>query len=141
MDLHCGILTQVIDAFLINAKESLSVRPQTVEEVGEVTASHQQLSKERPKVEPNFIEAEKKNKLLRSVAGAGMEELTNLKSRWDRFEVMMESHQLMVQDQVRNGYSQFEIFMRHKGDMIHYYCSSPEEEDFLVDTERCSNDT
>ena len=80
------------------------MRPQTVEEVGEVTASHQQLSKERPQVEPNFIEAEKKNKLLRSVAGSGMEELTNLKSRWDRFEVMMESHQLMVQDQVRNGY-------------------------------------
>ncbi len=84
----------------MKAKESLSVRPQSMEEVGEVTASHQQLSQEKPRVEPNFIEAEKKNKLLRSVAGSGMEELANLKSRWDRFEVMMESHQLMVKDQV-----------------------------------------
>ncbi len=29
-----------------------------------------------------------------------MEQLGELRSHWDRFEVMMESHQLMVKDQV-----------------------------------------
>ena len=46
------------------------------------------------------MDAERKNKLLRSVAGGGMEELGNLKTRWDKFEIMMESHQLMIKDQV-----------------------------------------
>ena len=31
-----------------------------------------------------------------------MEELSSLKSRWDEFEIMMESHQLMIKDQVRS---------------------------------------
>lgn len=83
------------------AKESLSVRPQTVEEVGEVNQMHAKLSKQKPEVEPLFVDAEKKNKLLRSVAGGGVDELGALRARWDRFEVMMESHQLMVKDQVR----------------------------------------
>ena len=51
-------------------------------------------------VEPQFAMAEKKNKLLRSVAGGGMDELPQLKTRWDKFEIMMESHQMMIRDQV-----------------------------------------
>lgn len=47
-----------------------------------------------------FTEAERKNKLLKTVAGGGMEELGQLRSRWDKFELMMESHQLMIQEQV-----------------------------------------
>lgn len=45
--------------------------------------------------------AEQKNKLLRSVAGGGMDELAQLRTRWDKFEIMMESHQMMIKDQVR----------------------------------------
>ena len=51
-------------------------------------------------VEPLFLEAERKNKLLRSVAGGGVEQLMELRTRWDKFEIMMESHQLMIKDQV-----------------------------------------
>ena len=51
-------------------------------------------------VEPQFAEAERKNRLLRSVAGGGMEELPQLRTRWEKFEIMMESHQMMIRDQV-----------------------------------------
>lgn len=51
-------------------------------------------------IEPQFAAAEKKNKLLRSVAGGGMDELMQLRTRWDKFEIMMESHQMMIKDQV-----------------------------------------
>lgn len=95
------IVLQVIDNFLVKARDTLSVRPQSVEEVGEVNQMHTTLSKEKSEVEHLFVEADKKNKLLRSVAGHGMDELSSLKAGWDKFEVMMESHQLMVKDQVR----------------------------------------
>ena len=32
-----------------------------------------------------------------------MEQLGELRTRWDKFEIMMESHQLMIKDQVRRG--------------------------------------
>ena len=54
-------------------------------------------------VEPLFLEAERKNKLLRSVAGGGVEQLAELRTRWDKFEIMMESHQLIIKDQVGVG--------------------------------------
>ncbi|KAJ8297986.1 LOW QUALITY PROTEIN: hypothetical protein KUTeg_024517 [Tegillarca granosa] len=69
-----------IDEFLTNAMETLSKRPQTVQ--------------------PLFEKADAKNKLLRSVAGGGVESLNQLQARWDKFELMMESHQLMVKEQV-----------------------------------------
>jgi len=39
---------------------------------------------------------------MRSVAGGGVEQMSNLQARWDKFELMMESHQLMVKEQVRS---------------------------------------
>ena len=47
-----------------------------------------------------FDKAESKNKLLRSVAGGGVEQIDQLQARWDKFEMMMESHELMVKEQV-----------------------------------------
>lgn len=55
-------------------------------------------------IQPNFNSAEQKNKLMRSVAGGGVDQLTSLQSRWDKFELMMESHQLMVKEQVRGDF-------------------------------------
>ena len=93
-------LLQVIDSFLMEARDALSVRPQSVEEIGEVNAKHAELTKRKPEIEPLFAEAERKNKLLRSVAGGGVEQVSELRTRWDKFEIMMESHQLMIKDQV-----------------------------------------
>lgn len=50
-----------------------------------------------------FEKAESKNKLLRSVAGGGVEQIGQLQARWDKFELMMESHELMVKEQVSNS--------------------------------------
>jgi len=47
-----------------------------------------------------FDKAESKNKLLRSVAGGGVDTLGQLPARWDKFELMMESHKLMIKEQV-----------------------------------------
>jgi len=38
--------------------------------------------------------------LLRSVAGGGVDQIGQLQARWDKFEMMMESHELMVKEQV-----------------------------------------
>ena len=86
---------------MIEARDALSIRPQTVEEIGDVNAKHADLSRRKPEIEPLFAEAERKNKLLRSVAGGGVEQVGELRTRWDKFEIMMESHQLMIKDQVR----------------------------------------
>lgn len=53
---------------------------------------------------PLFDSTESKNKLLRTVAGGGVEQLANMKGRWDKFELMMESHELMVKEQVRQSH-------------------------------------
>ncbi|XP_055895255.1 cytoplasmic dynein 2 heavy chain 1-like isoform X1 [Biomphalaria glabrata] len=89
-----------IDGFVSTATETLSQRPQTVQEIGEANAKHTEFMATKKEVKPLFDKAESKNKLLRSVAGGGVESLTQLQSRWDKFEIMMESHQLMVKEQV-----------------------------------------
>ncbi|KAK6172722.1 hypothetical protein SNE40_016326 [Patella caerulea] len=89
-----------IDTFLTTAMETLSKRPQTVEEIGEANAKHAEFNKTKTEIQPLFNKAESKNKLLRSVAGGGVETISTLQGRWDKFELMMESHQLMVKEQV-----------------------------------------
>lgn len=53
-------------------------------------------------IEPLFAAAERKNRLLRSIAGSGVEQLVEHQNRWDRLEIMMESHQLMIKEQVQH---------------------------------------
>lgn len=51
-------------------------------------------------IQPLFDSSEAKNKLLRTVAGGGVTQIADLQSKWDRFELMMQSFQLMVKEQV-----------------------------------------
>ena len=39
-----------IDQFLVKGKEALSIRPQTIEEIGDVNQAHTQLAREKPSV-------------------------------------------------------------------------------------------
>ncbi|XP_065833043.1 cytoplasmic dynein 2 heavy chain 1-like isoform X2 [Oscarella lobularis] len=91
---------QSIDTFLSGAVDDLSTRPQSVEEIGKANQLHTELSSRRPQIKPLFERAEMKNKLLRSVAGGGSEQLAQLHTRWDKFELMLESHEMMVREQV-----------------------------------------
>ena len=58
--------------------DTLSQRPQTVEEIGEANAKHTEFAGTKKSVKPLFEKAESKNKLLRSVAGGGVDSLTQL---------------------------------------------------------------
>ncbi|XP_051782842.1 cytoplasmic dynein 2 heavy chain 1 isoform X2 [Erpetoichthys calabaricus] len=91
---------QDIDTFVSQAMEELSSRPQTVDEIGLANSKHAELQIKKPEILPLFQEAEDKNRLLRSVAGGGLETISTLKAKWDKLELMMESHQLMIKEQI-----------------------------------------
>ena len=61
---------------------------------------HATLVSSKPNIQPLFKEAESKNRLLRSVAGSGIEQISQLQAKWDKMEGMMESHELMIREQV-----------------------------------------
>ncbi|XP_028817493.1 cytoplasmic dynein 2 heavy chain 1 isoform X3 [Denticeps clupeoides] len=92
--------TQDIDTFVSQAMEMLSTRPESIDEIGEANVKHSELQSKKPVILPQFQEAEDKNRLLRAVAGGGLDSLSTLRAKWDKFELMMESHQLMIKDQV-----------------------------------------
>lgn len=50
---------------------------------------------------PHFQSAEEKNRLLRAVAGTGLDSLSSLRAKWDKLELVIESHQLMIKEQVK----------------------------------------
>ena len=54
----------------------------------------------RVQILPQFQCAEEKNRLLRAVAGAGLDSLSSLRAKWDKLELVMESHKLMIKEQV-----------------------------------------
>ncbi|XP_038236236.1 cytoplasmic dynein 2 heavy chain 1 isoform X1 [Dermochelys coriacea] len=89
-----------ISSFLTDATEALIVRPQTVDEIGEDNLKYGSLQKKKTEIFVQFQEAEDKNKLLRTVAGGGLDTISNLRAMWDKFELMMESHQLMIKEQI-----------------------------------------
>eukprot|EP00056_Hartaetosiga_gracilis_P017754 m.8317 g.8317 ORF g.8317 m.8317 type:complete len:4146 (-) comp6080_c0_seq1:66-12503(-) len=88
-----------IDSFVEKGMDALSMRPQSLEEIGEVNRKHAELSREKPSLKPMFELAHTKNKLLKGVAGSGVD-LNSLQQRWDKFELMLDSHTLMVKEQV-----------------------------------------
>lgn len=88
-----------IDTFLTGGIEILSTRPQTHEEIGEAYKKHSELYRNRKSMIPVLENAEAKNKLLRSVAGGGHEQLFQLQVKMDKFQVMIESHQQVLKDQ------------------------------------------
>ncbi|EGD76743.1 dynein heavy chain isotype 1B [Salpingoeca rosetta] len=88
-----------IDDFVEQGMAALSMRPQSLAEIGEANQKHADLSAQRPYLKPAFDTAHAKNKLLRSVAGSGID-MQALQQRWDKFELMLESHALMIKEQV-----------------------------------------
>jgi dynein heavy chain 2 len=88
-----------VDAFLTTGIETLATRPQTHEEIGEAYRKHSELYLNRKSMLPVLESAEAKNKLLRSVAGGGHEQLFQLQVKMDKFQAMIESHQQVLKDQ------------------------------------------
>uniref|UniRef100_A0A8C9YIK3 Cytoplasmic dynein 2 heavy chain 1 n=1 Tax=Sander lucioperca TaxID=283035 RepID=A0A8C9YIK3_SANLU len=92
--------TQAIDSFVSESMEALSNRPESMEEIGAASGKHSQILARKPEILPQFQCAEEKNRLLRAVAGGGLDSLSSLRAKWDKLELVMESHQLMIKDQV-----------------------------------------
>uniref|UniRef100_A0A3Q1F2C8 Dynein heavy chain tail domain-containing protein n=1 Tax=Acanthochromis polyacanthus TaxID=80966 RepID=A0A3Q1F2C8_9TELE len=92
--------TQAIDSFVSESMEALSTRPESMEEIGAANGKHSQIFARKPEILPQFQCAEEKNRLLRAVAGAGMDSLSSLRAKWDKLELVMESHQLMIKEQM-----------------------------------------
>ncbi|XP_064157010.1 dynein cytoplasmic 2 heavy chain 1 isoform X2 [Anguilla rostrata] len=108
--------TQDIDTFVTGAMETLSTRPESIDEIGEANIKHGELQERKPNVLPLFQEAEDKNRLLRTVAGGGLDSISSLRAKWDKFELMMESHQLMIKEQVEvmrsNAETQIQAYLQ-----------------------------
>ncbi|XP_074620352.1 cytoplasmic dynein 2 heavy chain 1-like [Acropora palmata] len=133
---------QTIDTFLTSATEALSSRPQTVEEIGEANAKHAEFATEKIQIHPLFDKAESKNKLLRSVAGGGLEQIGQLQARWDKFELMMQSHELMVKEQVEvmksNVESRVQVFQQELDKFsARWHQLKPRDIDEYKDSESC----
>lgn len=88
-----------LDTFLTTGIDVLASRPQTHEEIGDAYKKHSELTKSRKTMIPLLENAEQKNKLLRSVAGGGHEQLFQLQVKMDKFQSMVESHQQVLRDQ------------------------------------------
>ncbi|KAH0625160.1 hypothetical protein JD844_033332 [Phrynosoma platyrhinos] len=126
-----------INSFLNDAMKTLVMRPQTVDEITEDNLKYKNLKEKKEEIFSLFQEADGKNKLLRTVAGGGIETISSLRATWDKFELMMESHHLMVKEQTTT--------LRKKGgngkevsdDGIHNDCShfDLEEPDFSLASE------
>ncbi|NXK72907.1 DYHC2 protein, partial [Amazona guildingii] len=105
-----------VSSFLNGAMETLLFRPQTVEEIAEDNLRYLSLHEQKEGIFLLFQEAEDKNKLLRTVAGAGLDTLSNLRATWDKFDLMMESHQLMITEVIEmmkgNVISRINIYLQ-----------------------------
>ncbi|XP_075905861.1 cytoplasmic dynein 2 heavy chain 1 [Nelusetta ayraudi] len=92
--------TQAIDAFVTESTDTLSARPESMEEIGAANAKCSHIVSRKSEVLPHFTCAEEKNRLLRAVAGSGLDSLSSLRAKWDKLELVVESHQLMIKEQV-----------------------------------------
>eukprot|EP00842_Homolaphlyctis_polyrhiza_P004738 jgi/Hompol1/5265/HPOL_004290-RA len=88
-----------INEFVSQGMDILMKRPQTMAEIGEANARHDELSKSKLAIQSHFEAAESKNKLLKSVAGTGVD-ASSVHAKWSKLELMLESHELMIKEQV-----------------------------------------
>uniref|UniRef100_A0A3B3YWL0 Uncharacterized protein n=1 Tax=Poecilia mexicana TaxID=48701 RepID=A0A3B3YWL0_9TELE len=106
--------SQAIESFVSESMEALVTRPESMEEIGAASGKYNQIVARKPEIFPQFQFAEEKNCLLRAVAGAGLDSLSSLRAKWDKLELVMESHQLMIKDQV-------EVMRNHAAGRISAY--------------------
>jgi dynein heavy chain 2 len=90
---------QAVEQFTTMAMELLLQRPQSMIDIGNANAVHSELSKNKLTIESHFEELHKKNKLLKSVSGASVDS-SMAKAKWSKLELMLESHELMIKEQV-----------------------------------------
>ncbi|KAL5966856.1 Cytoplasmic dynein 2 heavy chain 1 [Taenia solium] len=83
-----------------DALEKLSVRPQTMEEMAGARNRHDALAREQSRLADRLACVEEKDKLLRHVSGCSVGAFSNTKSKWTKFQLMMDSFKLMMDEQL-----------------------------------------
>lgn len=130
-----------IDVFVDQGLETLDDRPQTLDEISESFKKHEELNTKRKDILPLYQNLESKNKLLRSVAGSGHEQLVQLQSKLDKFESMMNSHIQMINDQKdvlkKNVQSHYDNFVNQCEKLkLRWQQFRPREQD-MEDEKKC----
>ncbi|KAJ3309792.1 Cytoplasmic dynein 2 heavy chain 1 [Boothiomyces sp. JEL0838] len=90
---------KIVEQFSTVAMDILLQRPQTMQEIGTANQVHQELSKNKLAIQTHFEQIEAKNKVLKTVAGTGVD-YSIQKTKWSKLELMLESHELMIKEQV-----------------------------------------
>ena len=91
---------QLMGQDLNSGIELLGTRPQTLDEVAEANQNHLKLAASSRQWSEAMGILEEKNALLRSVGGGGVENLNSLKSQFEKFSMMLESHEGVIKEQV-----------------------------------------
>ncbi|CAF0723119.1 unnamed protein product [Rotaria sordida] len=130
-----------IDSFVNEGLEMLNDRPRNHEEIRLSYKKHDELNSKRKDILPLYERLESKNKLLRSVAGGGHEQLVPLQLKLDKFETMMDSHIQMISEQKdvfkKNLQSRYETFLNECEKMkARWKQIRPREQD-MEDEKKC----
>ncbi|EJW77815.1 hypothetical protein WUBG_11276, partial [Wuchereria bancrofti] len=107
-----------INRFLNQAIEVLSSRPQSVAEIADANQKHIEFGKFNKELKKTLDLIEEKNVLLRSVGGSGAEQLPIVLKLWEKFELMLDSHQLMIKEQVETLKSNVKTRLKSLNDEI-----------------------
>uniref|UniRef100_A0A0R3R0Z9 DHC_N2 domain-containing protein n=1 Tax=Brugia timori TaxID=42155 RepID=A0A0R3R0Z9_9BILA len=107
-----------INRFLNQAIEVLSSRPQSVAEIADANQKHIEFGKFNKELKKMLDSIEEKNVLLRSVGGSGAEQLPIVLKLWEKFELMLDSHQLMIKEQVETLKSNVKTRLKSLNDEI-----------------------
>ena len=130
-----------IESFVNEGVETLSDRPRTHEELGLSYKKHDQLNIKRQEIIPLYERLESKNKLLRSVAGGGHDQLVQLQLKLDKFESMMDSHVQMIGEQKdvlkRNLKARYETFVNDCEKMRSKWKQLKPREQDMEDESKC----
>uniref|UniRef100_A0A7M5UV62 Cytoplasmic dynein 2 heavy chain 1 n=1 Tax=Clytia hemisphaerica TaxID=252671 RepID=A0A7M5UV62_9CNID len=88
-----------IDSFSTKSMEDLNQVPQTIEEMGDVNEKYQKIMAEKPQHKEELTRAQQKNKLLAQTSGSGVEKIVELSQKWEKLEMLLEAHEMMVKGQ------------------------------------------
>ncbi|KAK0416096.1 hypothetical protein QR680_012296 [Steinernema hermaphroditum] len=91
---------QATTQFLTEAITVISTRPQSIAEVAEANQNHSKFAKKNKELKELMALIDEKNQLLRSAGGGGVEQLPTVVTQWENFQMMLDSHQTMIADQL-----------------------------------------
>ncbi|XP_057314672.1 cytoplasmic dynein 2 heavy chain 1-like isoform X2 [Hydractinia symbiolongicarpus] len=89
-----------LDGYTSKSMDELNQVPQSIEEMGEVNEKYRKIIEEKVQFKEMYTRVEQKNKLLAQTAGGGVEKLAELSQKWEKLELMLEAHEMMVKGQM-----------------------------------------